>query len=117
MISLLADENVKARVIRLLRSAGYVVTSIHETQSEVADEIVLEAAVSLATVLLIGDSDFGKLHFQKGQTHSGILFYRLPRTTTEEKGEIILKVIREYDTQLISAFIVVTAKKVRIRKL
>lgn len=117
MIKLLADENVESRVIRLLRSEGYDVVSIQETQSGVADETVLESAVSSATVLVTGDSDFGKLHFQKGHIHSGILFYRLPRTTTEEKGQVILKTIREYDDKLINSFTVVTAKKVRMRKL
>ncbi|GAB3032611.1 DUF5615 family PIN-like protein [Spirosoma pulveris] len=63
MISLLADENVEARVVRLLGLAGHIVTSIQETQSGVADVIVLEAAVSSATVLLTGDSEFGELHF------------------------------------------------------
>lgn len=86
MIQLLADENVEGRVIRLLRSEGYQVTSIQETQGGVADERVLETSVLSATVLLTGDSDFGKLHFQQGHIHRGILFYRLPRMTTEEKG-------------------------------
>ena len=117
MIQLLADENVEGRVIRLLRSEGYNVTSIQETQGGVADENVLETAVSSATVLLTGDSDFGKLHFQKGHIHSGILFYRLPRTTTEEKGQIILRILREYGDKLVDTFTVVTAKKVRLRKL
>jgi predicted nuclease of predicted toxin-antitoxin system len=117
MIQILADENVKGRVIRLVRSEGYTVTSIQETQGGVANEKVLETAVSLATVLLTGDSNFGKLHFQKGHIHSGIVFYRLPKTTTEEKGQIILKAIREYSDQLVNAFTVISAKKVRIRKL
>ncbi|MFD2937052.1 DUF5615 family PIN-like protein [Spirosoma flavum] len=86
MINLLADENVEGRVIRLLRSEGYNITSIQETQGGVADETVLDTSVSSAAVLLTGDSDFGKLHFQKGQIHCGIIFYRLPHTTSEEKG-------------------------------
>ncbi len=117
MIQLLADENVEGRVIQLLRNEGYKVTSIQETQSGVADETVLKTAVSSATVLLTGDSDFGRLHFQKGQLHSGILFYRLPRTTTEEKARIILKTISDYGEQLVNSFTVVTNKKVRIRSL
>ncbi|WP_020602442.1 DUF5615 family PIN-like protein [Spirosoma spitsbergense] len=116
MIQLLADENVEGRVIRLLRSEGYSVTSIQETQGGVADARVLETSVSSATVLLTSDSDFGKLHFQQGHIHSGILFYRLPRTTTEEKGQIILRTPRDYGDKLIDAFTVVTVKKVRLRK-
>lgn len=117
MIRLLADENVEGRVIRLLRSEGYIVTAIQETQSGVSDETVLETSVSSDTVLLTGDSDFGKLHFQKGHIHSGILFYRLPRTTTEEKAHIILKTLREYGDTLVNSFTVITAKKVRTRTL
>ena len=117
MIDILADENVEGRVIRLLRSEGYRVTSIQETQGGVADETVLETSVLSATVLLTGDSDFGKLYFQKGHIHSGNLFYRLPKTTTEEKGQIILRTLREYGVKLMDAFTVVTVKKVRIRKL
>jgi predicted nuclease of predicted toxin-antitoxin system len=117
MIRLLADENVEGRVIRLLRAEGYDVASIQETQSGVADEMVLETAVSSATVLLTGDSDFGKLHFQRGHIHSGILFYRLPRTTTEEKAQIILKTLRDYSDKLINSFTVITLNKVRIRRL
>lgn len=117
MINILADENVEGRVIRLLRSEGYSVTSIQETQGGVADETALETSVASATVLLTEDGDFGKLHFQKGHVHSGILHYRLPRTTTEEKGQIILKTIREYSEKRVDTFTVVTVKKVRIRKL
>lgn len=50
MINLLADENVEGRVIRLLRSEGYNVASIQETQGGVADETVLETSVLSATV-------------------------------------------------------------------
>lgn len=117
MIKLLADENVEGRVIALLRSEGYSVLSIQETQSGIADETVLEMAVSSATILLTADSDFGKLHFQKGHIHNGVLYYRLPKTKTELKGQIILNVLRSYDEQLIDAFTVVTDKKVRIRRL
>ena len=117
MIDLLADENVEGRVIQLLRSEGYTVTCIQETQSGVADETVLRTSVASATVLLTGDSDFGRLHFQKGHVHSGILFYRLPKTTTEEKGRIILKTVQEYGEKLVDSFTVVTTKKVRTRKL
>ena len=63
MINLLADENVEGRVIRLPSSEGYNVASIQETQEGVADETMLKTSVSSATVLLISDSDFGKLHF------------------------------------------------------
>ncbi|MBC3786844.1 DUF5615 family PIN-like protein [Spirosoma utsteinense] len=117
MIRLLADENVEGRVIHLLRSEGYSVTAIQETQSGVSDETVLKTSVSSDTVLLTGDSDFGKLHFQKGHIHSGILFYRLPRTTTEEKAHIILKTLQEHGDKLINSFTVITAKKVRTRTL
>lgn len=78
---------------------------------------MLDVAVSSNTVSLTGDSDFGKLHFQKGHLHHGILYYRLPRTATEEKGAIILKTVQDYGGKLIDAFTVVTAKKVRTRKL
>ncbi|MBC8155620.1 MAG: DUF5615 family PIN-like protein [Bacteroidetes bacterium] len=117
MIRLLADENVEGGVIRVLRAEGYSVTSIQEILSGVADERVLETSVLSATVLLTGDSDFGKLHFQKGHIHSGILFYRLSKTTTEEKSRIILKTVQEYGERLIDAFTVITAKKIRTRKL
>jgi len=117
MINLLADENVESGVIQLLRSEGYVVTSIQETQRGVTDEVVLETSVQMATVLLTGDSDFGKLHFQQGHLHTGVVYYRLPRTTTKEKATIILKAVREYDDTLVNAFTVITAKKVRTRKL
>ena len=117
MINLLADENVAGRIIRLLCSEGYAVTSIQETRGGVTDEVVLETAVSSATVLLTGDSDFGRLHFQKGHIHTGILFYRLSRITPEEKGQIILKTLREYGLELVDSFTVITPKKVRTRKL
>lgn len=95
MIQLLADEKVEARMIQLLRSEGYSVTSIQETQGAVTDEVVLNTSIELETILLTGDRDFGKLHFQKGHIHRGILFYRLPRTTTEEKSQLILKTLRD----------------------
>ncbi len=115
-MKLLADENVESAVIQLLRAEGYTVASIQENMGGSVDELVMETALSSAALLLTGDSDFGKLHFQKGQTHHGVLFYRLPKTSSVDKAQLILKVLRQYDTQLVNAFTVVTVTKIRIRK-
>lgn len=117
MTDLLADENVEGRIIPLLRSEGYQVTSIREKLGGPTDEVVLNVAVTSATVLLTGDSDFGKLPFQQGRIHRGVLYYRLPKMSTEEKSQIILKTIRAYGEALVNAFTVVTIRKVRSRKL
>lgn len=113
---ILADENVENRVVAMLRDAGYAVRYIAEFASGTEDENVLSEAVDAIELLLTADKDFGELHFHQGLIHQGVLLYRLPKLTTVEKGELILKTLRAYETELAGSFSVLAPGKIRIRK-
>lgn len=50
-----ADESVDGRIIRALRSAGYSVLAIQETNGGAPDERVLEIAHAQHTILITED--------------------------------------------------------------
>ncbi len=104
------------RIVVLLRNESYAVRYIAEFASGTTDENVLAEAVDAAELLLTADKDFGELHFHQGLAHQGVLLYRLPKLTTAEKGELILRTLRTYETELTGSFSVLAPTKIRIRK-
>ena len=63
------------------------------------------------------DKDFGELVFRDKMVHSGIILNRLHELSSENKARIILKVIEDFQEQLIGAFTVIQPNKIRLRKL
>ena len=56
---LLADENVPAKAIEILRARGIDVVAIRELSPGIADEAVLDLAVAEVRILVSFDRDYG----------------------------------------------------------
>lgn len=113
-MKILADENVDFPVIHLLRERGFAVWSIAEDDFGIIDENVLSKAVRMDAVLLTADKDFGTLRYKFGLPHRGVVFYRLEGYKPTEKAVLILDLFEKQGTDLINAFTVLTARKLRI---
>ncbi len=113
----LLDENVEYRLASFLRTQGHNITAIgHDYPHGLSDRDVLARAHKEHRILLTNDrSDFGELIFRHHLLHSGVLLFRLKIGDIEMKHVRLQQVLSEYANQL-HHFIVITAKKVRIRK-
>ena len=111
---ILADENVDFPIIRLFRQNGFDVWSIAEDDFGIIDEDVLAKAVRMEAIMLTADKDFGNLRYKFGLPHCGVVFYRLEGHRPTEKAVLILNLFEEHGSDLINAFTVLTAQKLRI---
>ena len=115
-MNLLADEGVDKPIVNALRSAGFDVVYIMETNRGAEDSLILNLANDQQRVLLTQDKDFGELVFRLKQAHCGVVLIRLEGYLSTLKAEIIVNVIMKYKNELISAFTVIQPNAIRIRK-
>ncbi len=114
----LLDENIDARLLPFLQELGHDVTSVAKDYFYgLFDEDILVMAHQEHRILITNDRDFGELIFRQKLSHSGIILFRL----APEDANIHLRkkrmqyVLDNYEGQL-HHFLVVTARRVRVRK-
>ena len=112
----LADEGVDQPIVDLLRSTGFDIHYVLETNRGADDDKVLQIANEESRVLLTQDKDFGEMVYRLQKTHLGIVLIRLKEQTATEKAELVNYVLVEYGDKLKKAFTVIQPTSLRIRK-
>ena len=116
-LSLLADENIDQRLVSSLRLAGISVYSVAESSTGITDEEVMRLSEDLGALILTDDKDFGEIVFRKQRSCPGIVLLRLTGVDYSRKADHLIQVIKRYGSEMIGKFVVITAERVRIRKL
>ena len=116
-LSLLADENIDQRLVSSLRLAGIFVYSVAESSPGITDEEVMRLSENLSAMILTDDKDFGEIVFRKQRSCRGIVLLRLTGVDYSRKADHVIKVIDRYGSEMIGKFVVITAERVRMRKL
>jgi predicted nuclease of predicted toxin-antitoxin system len=112
----LADQNLERRVARYLIDEGHDVTiGGINYDAGLPDTAVLDLARREGRILITNDRDFGELIWRQRLPHSGVIFFRMLAATAEQKIARLRLVLQEYADQL-DQFIVVSATRVRIRR-
>jgi predicted nuclease of predicted toxin-antitoxin system len=119
-MKLLLDQNMDHRLAAYLQSLGHDVTAIaYNYPHGLSDTEVLAIAVREQRLLITYDrADFGELIFRYDHPHCGVILLRLltlQDVRIENQKQRLHDVLTTYKDQL-HQFLVVTAKKVRIRK-
>jgi predicted nuclease of predicted toxin-antitoxin system len=115
-VKFVADEGLDAQIVEQLRQVGYHVWYIAEMEPGISDDTVLNLANQENAILLTVDKDFGELVFRLKRITTGVVLIRLSGLSTTRKAEIVSQVISQRIEDLFSAFTVITASSVRIRK-
>ena len=76
---------------------------------------MLQIALDEGRVLITRDKDFGELVFRLNKAHAGVILIRLEGYNTDERGEIVCRLISQYLDQLFNAFTVIQKGIIRIR--
>lgn len=116
-LSLLADENIDQRLVSSLRLAGISVYSVAESSPGITDEEVMTLSENLSAMILTDDKDFGEIVFRKQRSCRGIVLLRLTGVDYSRKADHVIQVIDRYGSEMIGKFVVITAERVRMRKL
>jgi predicted nuclease of predicted toxin-antitoxin system len=115
----LFDQSADFRLIPHLQANGHDVTAISRQYPHgLPDEDVLAIAKKENRILLVTDRDFGELIFNQGHLHAGVIFFRLPGTSLQDKIQQLDRVLTEYAKALEGGkFVVVTVNRIRVASL
>lgn len=111
----LVDESVSGDVIEYLRSSGYDVVAIVEVAKGARDQVILIRAVNEERILITIDKDFGDLVFHSGQSHVGVLLFRLKDETGSNQVRVLSSVLDRYAGRLPGQFAILRDESIRLR--
>ena len=112
----LLDENVDYRLLSFLRKRRHDGVFLTERYTYgLTDHHVLRIAEQENRILLTNDKDFGELIVRRQLSHTGVLLFRLKDETLANVQTRLEQVLTEYTDQL-HHFIVITQKRIRVRK-
>jgi len=115
-MNFLFDQSADFRLIPHLVRLGHDVRAIsREYPAGLPDEEVLALARDQQRLLITADRDFGYLVVRQHLPHAGILLLRLPGASLQTKLARLTYVLTHYADRL-DQFLVVTTRRVRIRK-
>ena len=80
------------------------------------DDVILEAAVQDARILITEDKDFGELVYRQRLQHRGVVLVRVDGISNEKEGRIVARAVREHEAELTGAFTVIQHGTIRIRR-
>jgi predicted nuclease of predicted toxin-antitoxin system len=118
----IADENISPRVVSFLRETGIKVFDVKgEGLAGTYDLDIIETAAREERIVLIQDSDFGKLVFKEKAKLTGIIYLR-PGHVKSLDAVRILKTLLDMEIDVEIPFLVVAELqsnriKIRIRNL
>jgi predicted nuclease of predicted toxin-antitoxin system len=112
----LFDQSADFRLISHLQAIGHDVTAISRQYPHgLPDEDVLAIARKEKRILLVADRDFGELIFNQGYQYAGVIFFRLPGASLQDKIKQLDRVLNEYTEALDGGkFLVVTLNRIRV---
>lgn len=118
MNRILADENVPHASVDALRTAGFDVNSVAETNLGAPDEKVLEVARSEQRLLTTFDRDFGRLIYRQGLAPPpGVIYLRFVPADPEEAARVLQNLLKHPEIGVEGRFTVATRNQVRQRPL
>lgn len=117
---LLLDNNLSARLVAELTSAGHDVQHVRDLgMSAAKDPEVMARAADDDRVLVTGDSDFGTLLAMTGAAKPSVIFLRRTngRRFTEIAGVLLANLPEIEDDLIAGAIVVIAQEEMRIRRL
>ena len=109
----IVDECTGPGVSRWLRSQGHDVVCVYEEARGLSDIEVLECATSESRLLITNDRDFGEKIFRERHPHAGVVLLRLADERTQNKVQVIRRLLEGYAAELPGRYIVVSEQRVR----
>lgn len=109
----LVDECTGPAVARWLEERGHDVVSVYDDAPGIADAEVLRRAHAEERILVTNDKDFGERVYRERFPHCGIVLLRLDNERSQNKIDVLRRLLEEYAERLPNRFVVATAEQVR----
>ncbi|HQR41090.1 MAG TPA: DUF5615 family PIN-like protein [Gemmatales bacterium] len=114
---LFADENLPAGILNWLRTSGHDVISASEMQCGEADERWLQLANADQRLIVTADKDFGELIYREGLSSYGVILLRMDDAPVRDWIVRLQEAWSIVEANPNNKFIVISTKRVRVRKL
>lgn len=112
----LANENFPRPSIILLRSAGHIVSSIQEDLPSIADEQVLQIAITNQQIILTFDKDYGEIIFRYQLPNPpAFIYFREKGADPLFAGQTLLSLLQGNEIRFSNTFTVVEKDNIRQR--
>jgi len=114
---IIADENLDARIIKILRDNDFSIFSIAEELHGISDKEIIEIARKTESIIFTEDKDFGEWVFSHKVKNISIVFLRYNHSEYQEIAVVLVELLKSGIENLKNHFTTVTTKKIRSRKL
>ncbi len=114
---ILADENIDAHMVDVLRLAKIKVYSIKEGHLGISDQAVIELSKNPPRIILTEDKDFGEWVYAHQTKEISVILLRYRPHEIELVTAILVDLITSRGVDLFGKFTTVTPTKIRIRSL
>jgi predicted nuclease of predicted toxin-antitoxin system len=114
---ILADESLDFRIAMELQKKGFHVISVLKAYQGSSDKKVLDLARQHKAILITEDSDFGEWIFAHQERGVSVIFLRYKAEEMQDMVKILINFLNKYGDSLERKFVVITTKKLRIRKI
>lgn len=108
----LVDVCVGQAVVNYLVQKGHDAKAVSEYDCRMSDLNILNLGYKEGRILITSDKDFGKLTFQVGFPHAGVV--RLPNLSRQKRLELLELVLNRY-TEALKTQAIVTVKQRKVR--
>ncbi len=115
-LKFLVDVGVSKKAEQWLQKQGYDTKNVRDINPRMLDKEILKLAVSEKRMVITMDKDFGELVYNSKLPHGGVLLLRLEEARSDEKIEIIEKILEKYSDKLFNNFCVFKDGRLRVRK-
>ena len=112
----IVDECTGPKVAGWLREQGHEVFSVYEEARGIADEMIIQKALTENWILITNDKDFGEKIHKERRSHRGVVFLRLGDERATNKIETLRRLLEEYADRLADHFVVVTETRGRFAR-
>lgn len=111
-MKLLANENIPARALDLLRRQGVDIVSVLTIAAGLNDPDVLRVAKEQQRILVTFDKDFGDLAFRRGIETRGVILLRFTPSSPEHIARK-MSALLDSATELENHFVVLDEERIR----
>ena len=112
----LVDECTGTRTAKWLQDRGHEVFSVYDDARGADDEMLIQKALDEDWILITNDKDFGEKIVREKYRHCGIIFLRLSDNRSDNKIDVLHRLLENYADKVPNQFVVVTETQVRFAK-
>ncbi len=114
-LKFIVDVGVGNKVEKWLAAQGCDVLNVRDIDPRLPDHEIVKIATKENRMVITMDKDFGELVYRTNVNHTGVLLLRLDSYSSQEKVNVINRILEEHQDKIVGKFCVYKDNNLRIR--